>query len=135
MRAVSTERHQAVQLHFFIVAFHTRDLVDIVFNNLHALIGRARCTQNGSAARENPGEIGLLHLMIFAFNQPLKAVDDPHNLHIVHLLIHRLCDAADRCVQSRAIAARCQDANSCCHYYFLLLKSPVQPLPPQQKPG
>lgn len=106
-------------------SFHGRDFIDLVIlDHAHQLEGGALGAQNGAAQCQDAAEVILAHLLVFAVDQAVVAVQDAHDLHIItHPGIQCLCHAANGCVQARAVAAGGQDANT-----FFHLTNPSFPL-------
>src|SRR5699024_92087 len=115
--AVAAQTEQAVQLEVVVGLFHGGDLVDLVLlNDLHHLEGGALGAQNGAAQGQQAAEIVRLHLLVVAVDQAVIAVQDADDLDIfAHADVERFRHAADGRVQTGAVAAGGQDANTFLH--------------------
>ena len=117
--AVSAEREQAVKPEIFVGLLHLFDLVDVVvLDYLHHLVRRAFCAEDSASRCKDTREVGRRHLLVIAVDKPVIAVVNADDLYLVFAesLISRLCNTADSCVKSRAVAAACKNADfKLCH--------------------
>ena len=80
---------------------------------LHHLEGGALGAQNGAAQGQQAAEIVRLHLLVVAVDQAVIAVQDADDLDVfAHADVERFRHAADGRVQTGAVAAGGQDANT-----------------------
>ena len=115
--AVAAQAQQAVQFQILIGLFHGGHFVDLVLlDDLHHLEGGALGAQDGAAQSEQAAEIVGLHLFVVPVDQPMVAVQDADDLHVVpHADVQRFRHAADGRVQAGTVAAGGQDANTFLH--------------------
>ena len=104
MRAVSTEGHEAVQLHLLVIRLHRLHLVHAVFaDDAHV-----------AERREDAGEIRLLHLLVIARDQTRVAILNADDLRVKHGIAGAR-HAADTGVQAGAVAAAGEDTDASFH--------------------
>ena len=115
--AVAAEAEQTVELGVLVGLFHGRDLVDLVlFHHAHQLEGGALGSEDGAAQRQDAAEIVLAHLLVFAGDEAVVAVQDAHDLDVLaEPSIQGFGHAADGGVQAGTVAAGGQDTNTFFH--------------------
>ena len=115
--AVAAEAEQTVELGVLVGLFHGRDLVDLVlFHHAHQLEGGALGAEDGAAQRQDAAEIVLAHLLVFAGDEAVVAVQDAHDLDVLaEPCIQGFGHAADGGVQAGTVAAGGQDTNTFFH--------------------
>ena len=115
LTAVPSQHTEAVELQPPIGRLHQLyPIITVLIRNRHLLKGLTACSEHRSAPREYAGKIALLHTTEIPVHQTPVAVKKAYDLCLLIQIVERLCDAAQRRIQSLAVSSAGQKPDTNC---------------------